>query len=94
MLDRYERLEAVISNIQADQQMEEEAKTQHLADVEQAYISQAEKQTLTRHKSIVNRLQQAEFEMDQFMFVLQSYLNYIPPPALPNKRAAKPLIID
>uniref|UniRef100_A0A915KVD4 DNA-directed RNA polymerase III subunit RPC3 n=1 Tax=Romanomermis culicivorax TaxID=13658 RepID=A0A915KVD4_ROMCU len=78
LLDRQERLDSVIENIQADENMDGETKQQHIRAVEEAYISLAEKEILSKHKRLVSRIQQAEIEVDQYLFLLETYLKHIP----------------
>jgi len=94
LLERHERLEAVLANIGADAQLDAEARAQHARDVEQAYVSAAEKQTLARHALRLARLLRAEARLDQLCLALRACLAHRPPPpAAPARRQAPKLIV-
>lgn len=89
LLERQERLDAVIANIQRDQSIDEETKAQHVSDVETAYISVAEKEILAKYRRTVAKIQQSEIEIDQTLFLLQLYSKYLQPPVILGKKKAK-----
>ncbi|KAL3118131.1 hypothetical protein niasHT_001905 [Heterodera trifolii] len=73
LLDRQLKMEVILSNIANDLTFDDESRTQQMADVEQSYMTEADRRALERFRRAERRLFSTEIELDKVLFTFQQY---------------------
>ncbi|CAJ0956708.1 unnamed protein product, partial [Mesorhabditis belari] len=96
LLDRNEKMEAIIAeNVDNNEELDEAARSQQRAEIEQIYMNDADRTLLGRHKNAKKKLMGSEIEIERVLYLLHTHLVFAER-AIPMKkrgRTRKPLII-
>ncbi|VDN38621.1 unnamed protein product [Cylicostephanus goldi] len=76
LTDRQVKMESIIETINADEALDEETKKQQIAEVEEMYMSSADRLTLERYRRAQTMLNAAETECERALFAFRLYLDY------------------
>ncbi|CAJ0593006.1 unnamed protein product [Cylicocyclus nassatus] len=76
LTDRQVKMESIIETINADEALDEETKKQQIAEVEEMYMSSADRLTLERYRRAQTMLNAAETESERALFAFRLYLDY------------------
>lgn len=76
LLERQEKVEAIVASIEADDNLTEETKAEQINEIQEVYMTEAEKNSLEKYKRALLALHRAEIHMDHAIFMLQVYLQY------------------
>ncbi|CAJ0593507.1 unnamed protein product [Cylicocyclus nassatus] len=76
LTDRQVEMESIIETISADEALDEETKKQQIAEVEEMYMSSADRLTLERYRRAQTMLNAAETECERALFAFRLYLDF------------------
>lgn len=71
-----QKIEGLIAQIQDDPNLDQETKEQQIKEIEEGYLSPADKQVVEQHKKKVSALMQAEIHLLNSIFIFEMYLRY------------------
>nr|KAG5703652.1 hypothetical protein BaRGS_002526 [Batillaria attramentaria] len=84
LLDKQERVEAIIASLEQQHQAGAEVDEAQKEEIREM-ITPPERQQLNRVKTVANRLELSELQVDETIFILETYLSFTRRPPAPKK---------
>ncbi|EYB99793.1 hypothetical protein Y032_0120g945 [Ancylostoma ceylanicum] len=76
LTDRQVKMESIMETINADEALDEETKKQQMAEVEEMYLSSADRVTLEKYRRAQTALNAAETECERALFAFRLFLEF------------------
>ncbi|VDO79757.1 unnamed protein product [Heligmosomoides polygyrus] len=76
LIERQVKMEAIIETISLDEGLDEETKKQQMAEVEEMYLSTADRQTLEKYRKAQTILNAAETECERALFAFKLFVEF------------------
>ncbi|ETN81843.1 hypothetical protein NECAME_00193 [Necator americanus] len=76
LTDRQVKMESIMETINADEGLDEETKKQQIVEVEEMYLSSADRVTLERYRRAQTSLNAAETECERALFAFRLFLEF------------------
>uniref|UniRef100_A0A914X207 DNA-directed RNA polymerase III subunit RPC3 n=1 Tax=Plectus sambesii TaxID=2011161 RepID=A0A914X207_9BILA len=76
LTDRQLKMETIVANIESDANLDEDARKQQIAEVEDTYLTATDKQELEHFRRGIAALLYAEADVDRSLFILDCYLDF------------------
>uniref|UniRef100_A0A0N4XFW6 DNA-directed RNA polymerase III subunit RPC3 n=1 Tax=Nippostrongylus brasiliensis TaxID=27835 RepID=A0A0N4XFW6_NIPBR len=76
LTDRQVKMESIIETIDADETLDDETKKQQIAEVEEMYLSKADRQLLEKFRKAQTILNAAETECERALFIFKLFVDY------------------
>ncbi|KAH7723551.1 Protein C48E7.2 [Aphelenchoides avenae] len=90
LTERQIKMETIIANIEADANLDEESKKHQALEVENVYLTAADKSQLKKHKEGQVALWKAEVQLERLLFLYQQYQAFHRSSSLQKQIAGKP----